>query len=82
MKKFGFITTTDKIYREEQIPFTLEKLRQILDKYSNSGIDLDEAYSFLKDPERKEEISLYLGYKEVPFDELGDDEEYHLVRVD
>ena len=84
MLAFGIVTVHhghNRYVHKEHYQFNLENLDWALDKYANNRIegDRDELYSFLTDPNRKDEIRLYIGSTEgYPF---GDDEEYFITRV-
>ena len=58
---------------------TIDNVNKMLDHYAPYRLpgDLDEAYDFLTNPQRKDDHNLYLGQTESY---LGSDEEYFFVR--
>ena len=58
---------------------TIDNINKMLDYYAPYRLpgDIDEAYDFLTNPQRKDDNNLYLGQTESY---LGSDEEYYFVR--
>ena len=69
----------DRIHWVSQYKLTLDNINQVLNMYANRRLtgDLDHAYDFLTNPERKNDHNLYIGNSESM---LGTDEEYFFVR--
>ena len=84
MLEFGVVTQSsghNGFYLEQKYTFSLENLDWVLDKYRDYRVkgDRDELYDFLTNPDRKEEMNIWLGCSSAPSG--GDEEEYFLVRA-
>ena len=82
MVKFGVLVMSsghDRIFYISEHELTIDNIDIALKMHANYRIpgDLDHAYDFLTNPERKGEHNLYIGNSESY---LGDEEEYFFVR--
>ena len=80
--KFGVLVMSsghDRIFYVSEHELTIDNIETTLNLHANYRIvgDLDHAYDFLTNPQRKGEHNLYIGNSESY---LGFEEEYFFVR--